>query len=153
MQKHYILLQMSLGSKWWSWHANWVLSELSNSNIVFPSLLLQVAHCSLANCFWCSKILLNSETLPKLLWERNSFTYKYLKGINHWLPLEKSSVVLRGTICWTDRDSGARRGRNVFIFMSTFSCSSFFFLVLRFELRAYTLSHSTRPFLWWVLSR
>jgi hypothetical protein len=30
----------------------------------------------------------------------------------------------------------------------------FFFLVLGFELRAYTLSHSTSPFfLWWVFSR
>jgi hypothetical protein len=29
----------------------------------------------------------------------------------------------------------------------------FFFALLGFELRAYTLSHSTSPFLWWVFSR
>jgi hypothetical protein len=29
-------------------------------------------------------------------------------------------------------------------------CFRVFFLVLGFELRAYTLSHSTWPFLWWV---
>jgi hypothetical protein len=31
--------------------------------------------------------------------------------------------------------------------------SLFIFVVMGLELRAYTLSHSTSPFLWWVFSR
>jgi hypothetical protein len=31
--------------------------------------------------------------------------------------------------------------------------SFFFFAILGFELRAYTLSHAISPFLWWVFSR
>jgi hypothetical protein len=37
--------------------------------------------------------------------------------------------------------------------MLSLSLFFFFFTVLGFELRAYTLSQSTSPFLWWVFSR
>jgi hypothetical protein len=44
--------------------------------------------------------------------------------------------------------------KNVYIYIFRMTKSSFFFFaVLGFELRAYTLNHSTSPFLWRVFSR
>jgi hypothetical protein len=39
------------------------------------------------------------------------------------------------------------------LLLPSFLPSFFFFLVLGFKLRAYMLSHSTSPFLWWAFSR